>query len=72
MVKPVARRRAPFSDRAPALRGGSIATRAGGSSWISLGFPLVNEETSDIRKRLEEGWQGPVLLSWLYRQPEDR
>ncbi len=33
---------------------------------------LTDEEAADIRKKLEEGWRGPVLLTWLYRLLEDR
>jgi hypothetical protein len=33
---------------------------------------LTDEEAADIRRKLEEGWRGPVLLTWLYRLLEDR
>ena len=32
----------------------------------------TREEAADIRKKLEEGWRGPVLLTWLYRLLGDR
>jgi hypothetical protein len=28
---------------------------------------ISDEEAADIRKKLEEGWRGPVLLTWPYR-----
>jgi hypothetical protein len=28
---------------------------------------LTDEEVADIRKKLDEGWRGPVLITWLYR-----
>ncbi len=33
---------------------------------------ISDEEAEVIRKKLEEGWRGPVLLTWLYRLLEDR
>jgi hypothetical protein len=33
---------------------------------------LTDEEAADIRRKLEQGWLGPVLLTWLYRLLEDR
>jgi hypothetical protein len=33
---------------------------------------LTDKEAADIRKKLEEGWRGPVLLTWLYRLLDDR
>jgi hypothetical protein len=33
---------------------------------------LTDDEAADIRKKLEEGWRGPVLLTWLHRLLEGR
>jgi len=27
---------------------------------------------ADIRRKLDEGWRGPVLITWLYRLLDDR
>ena len=53
MVRPVTRRRAPSPGRAPALRGGIIAARAGGSSWISPGFGAGLIRAEKLTKGLE-------------------
>jgi hypothetical protein len=33
---------------------------------------LTDKEAADIRKKPDEGWRGPVLLTWLYRLLDDR
>jgi len=33
---------------------------------------LYSKETADIRRKLDEGWRGPVLVTRLYRLLDDR
>ena len=33
---------------------------------------LTDEEAEAIRKKLAEGWRGPVLLTWLEQLLQDR
>jgi hypothetical protein len=33
---------------------------------------LTNEEAETIRRKLAEGWRGPVLLTWLEQLLRDR
>jgi hypothetical protein len=33
---------------------------------------LTDEEAEEIRRKLAEGWRGPVLLRWLAQFLEDR
>jgi hypothetical protein len=33
---------------------------------------LTDEEADTIRRKLAEGWRGPVLLTWLEQLPQDR
>ena len=32
---------------------------------------ITDEEADETRRKLEEGWRGPVLLTWLYRLLDD-
>ena len=33
---------------------------------------ISDEEAAKIRRKLDEGWRGPVLLTWLRRLLDDR
>jgi hypothetical protein len=33
---------------------------------------LTDEEAETIRRKLAEGWRGPVLLTWLEQPLQDR
>jgi hypothetical protein len=33
---------------------------------------LTDEEADEIRRKLAEGWRGPVLLTWLEQLLQDR
>jgi hypothetical protein len=33
---------------------------------------LTDEEAATIKRKLEAGWRGPVLLTWLRRLLDDR
>ena len=33
---------------------------------------LADEEAETIRRKLAEGWRGPVLLTWLEQLLQDR
>ena len=33
---------------------------------------LTDEEAAEIRRKLGEGWRGPILITWLYRLLADR
>jgi hypothetical protein len=33
---------------------------------------LTDEEAEEIRRKLAEGWRGPVLLTWLEQLLQDR
>jgi hypothetical protein len=33
---------------------------------------LTDEEAEEIRRKLAEGWRGPVLLTWLEQLLKDR
>jgi hypothetical protein len=33
---------------------------------------LSDEEAAHLRRKLDAGWRGPVLLTWLYRLLDDR
>ncbi len=33
---------------------------------------ISDEEATAIRKKLDEGWRGPMLVTWLYRLLDDR
>jgi hypothetical protein len=67
----------------PVISVGVLVRRGSRFKWIrdrhvddrlrSYRHPVVTDkEAEDIRKKLEEGWRGPVLLTWLYRLLEDR
>jgi hypothetical protein len=33
---------------------------------------ISDEEAQEIRCKLDEGWRGPVLITWIHRLLEDR
>lgn len=37
----------------------------------TLPVMLTDEEAAEIRRKLGEGWRGPVLITWLYRLLDD-